>query len=274
MTNLTDHPTNAIGYIRVSSELQAEDDHALARQVDVLRRACKKRGLSLPSIYEDVGSAAERFSFERRTGLASATRLAKQEGAVLVVCEPTRLFRNAKEAEQWLQTFDLCIFSADDDRFLSKESFLEAVKKGEAAARNIRQGTAAALTKKQAEGNKTDTAVDRSAAWKASRRSRFLKSDSIVDSIAHVLLEDEAYRDLSHRALADLLNRRGILTGWKRPWTGDGLKRQRSKAEARIREWAEIDAEGDEVAMAAESLPDESDAEELETTRPPYFGMF
>jgi hypothetical protein len=36
------------------------------------------------------------------------------------------------------------------------------------------------------------------------------------------------------------LNRRKILTGWQRPWTGDGLKRHRKYAEERIEEWAEI----------------------------------
>ncbi|MBL4930054.1 recombinase family protein [Fuscibacter oryzae] len=280
MTNLTDHPTNAIGYIRLSTEMQADEDHALERQAEKLRQCCQKRGLALTSIYEDVGSAAKSDSLSRREGLRDATRHVQQEGAVLVVSDPTRLFRHVKDAETWLQNFDICILSAEDDEMLSKERFLDAVRKGETSAHNIRRGTSTALARRQAE-EKPGSPVDLSAAREASRRARSGRSDNIVDRIAHVLLEDEAYRDLSHRALADLLNRRGILTGWKRPWTGDGLKRQRREAEARIREWAEIDAE-DEVPLAPEALvfgeaapsPGEPVVEEFETARLPYFGMF
>ena len=46
MTNLTDHPTNAIGYIRLSTKMQADGDHALKRQAEKLRQCCQERGLA------------------------------------------------------------------------------------------------------------------------------------------------------------------------------------------------------------------------------------
>ncbi|WP_134682025.1 hypothetical protein [Paracoccus ravus] len=56
-------------------------------------------------------------------------------------------------------------------------------------------------------------------------------------------MEDPAYRDLSHRSFADLLNRRGLLTGWERPWTEVGVRRHRYEAEKLIHARAEFDRE-------------------------------
>jgi hypothetical protein len=60
------------------------------------------------------------------------------------------------------------------------------------------------------------------------------RSETTVDTLARVLSEDRAYRDLSHGAFADLLRRRTILTGWGRPWTAAGVRQQRAIAEQRL----------------------------------------
>ena len=108
---------------------------------------------------------------------------------------------------------------------------LDAVSVGEQMAQASSEGTIKALEKKRASGVKLGSKSDRTAANAASKRARAQRSDSVVDAIARVILEDLAYRDLSHRAFADLLNRRNLLTGWSRPWTAAGVKRQRKEAE-------------------------------------------
>lgn len=139
--------------------------------------------------------------------------------------------------------------------------------------------------------------VNRRAANEASVKSRRAKSDEVTEAIAAVLLSDPAYRDLSHRALADLLNRRDIRTGWGREWTEAGLRRQRVAAEKLIRERealeAELDAEeqemggrmssSDEAHVATDdaAYPDRekpavgtADDEEAQLKDLPGFGMF
>lgn len=272
-------PTSAVGYIRVSTHMQNEGDHALERQAEKIRRYCADHGIKLICIYDDICSAVDDFSVERRPSLSEAVRWATRDGACLVVPDATRLFRNVEVADRWFQTVTVPVFSVRDDKVLSRSEFLDAVSIGEQVAQASSEGTIKALEKKRASGVKLGSKSDRTAANAASKRARAQRSDSVVDAIAHVILEDPAYRDLSHRAFADLLNRRNLLTGWSRPWTAAGVKRQRKEAEERIQEWAEIDNLPDEVlldmpkaAAQIEVVPPGDEYEELKKL--PTFGMF
>lgn len=275
-------PTTAIGYIRVSTEMQNEGDYALERQAEKIRRCCADHGLQLICIYEDTCSAVDDFSVERRPSLTEAVRWAARDGACLVVPDATRLFRNVEVADRWLETTTVPVFSVRDKKVLSRSEFLDAVSVGQHVAQASSMGTVIALERKRASGVKLGSKVDRAAANAASKRARALRSDGIVDTIARTLLEDPAYRDLSHRAFADLLNRRNFLTGWSRPWTAAGVKRQRVLAEKRIKEWADLDAivfsDEDFVAPPAESRSAAQGApvqdSEQDVMDLPNFGMF
>ncbi|MDF2141731.1 recombinase family protein [Paenirhodobacter sp. CAU 1674] len=276
-------PATAIGYIRVSTEKQNEEDRALEKQADTIRRHCAERGIKLIGISEDICSAVGAHSLERRPSLSEATRWAAREGACLMVPEPTRLFRNVIVAERWLKSHDVAVYSVREGRILAHSEILNAVRSGQQVADATREGTVIALAKSREGGAVLGSKADRSAANKASAVARRLRSDEIVDLIAHVLLEDEAYRDLSHRALADLLNRRNILTGWQRLWTGDGLKRHRKLAEQRIEEWAEMERDDlpiepvPLVVLKDDPVPapiSDLDEDEKEMRSNPQFGIF
>ena len=235
--------------------------------------------MKLICIYDDTCSAVDDFSVERRPSLTEAVRWAARDGACLVVPDATRLFRNVEVADRWLQTTTVPVFSVRDENVLSRSEFLDAVSAGEQVAQASSEGTVKALERKRASGVKLGSKADRTAANAASKRARAQRSDGIVDTIARVLLEDRSYRDLSHRAFADLLNRRNLLTGWSRPWTAAGLKRQRKEAEERIQEWAEIDSLPGEVLpeMPKEAAPVDvaPPCEEYkELKKLPTFGMF
>lgn len=278
-------PSHAIGYIRVSTEKQNVEDQALERQAEKIRRFCLERGIKSSATFEDVASAVDSFSDDCRLGLRAATARAVRENCCLIVTEPTRLFRNVKVAERWLSTSKVSIFSVDDQRILSASEFLAAVAAGAKVAKATRDGTVKALDKKRAEGLKLGSPADRSAANAASKRARAQRSDGIVDVLALILREDSAYRDLSHRAFADLLNRRNVLTGWGRAWTATGVKRQRGLAELRVQEWQDLEAEiiADETALPSPvkakpiviAIPPptpEDDDDEMQKL--PNFGMF
>lgn len=281
VSNMTT-PLTAIGYIRVSTEKQNGGDHALERQAEKIRRFCADRGVKLTAIYEDICSAVDDFSIERRPSLADAVKRATREGACLIVPEPTRLFRNVQVAERWLQVGTVPIFSVQDNMVLSRSELLASIAAGEKVARATREGTVKALDNMRSAGANLGSKADRTAANAASKRSRALRSYGIVDTIARILLEDPAYRDLSHRSFADLLNRRNVLTGWSRPWTAAGVKRQRVLAEQRILEWIDLDAIeiSDEALLAppAESRPTPAFAPDQDSEQDmmdlPTFGMF
>ncbi|MGA0613159.1 recombinase family protein [Paracoccus sp. KR1-242] len=265
MNDLTDHPKTAIGYIRVSTEMQAQDDRALERQADLIRKFAAARRIRLDAIYEDVGSGADAYTLSRRPGLQDASRrVVSEEVACLIVPEPSRLFRNVAAAEQWLQTYNVPVLSVRDGGVLTDQQFLDAVRQGEEVAQRIREGTSAALETHRATGRVVGPSGGKRAANKASVKARAARSDGIVDMIAHILLEDPAYRDLSHRALADLLNRRNVLSGWERPWTPAGVRRARYEAEKRIAERQALDLEDDSTPVDEEAVMQAL----------PTFGMF
>lgn len=274
-------PSLAIGYIRVSTEMQNEGDHALERQAEKIRRWCAERGMKLGPIYDDISSATDAYSVERRAPLREAIRWAIREDACLVVTEPTRLFRNVEVAEKWLQTVPVPIFSVRDDRVLSRSELLDAIQVGEDVAKSSSVGTKTALEKKRAAGAQLGSKADRTAANRASKLARAQRSESTVNTIARILVEDHAYRDLSHQAFADLLNRRNIFTGWGRRWTEAGVKRQRKLAEKRVEEWAELDADDAPGEIIQPPSPQETASPVSDPTDHdrqmeslPTFGMF
>ena len=280
-TTIMTTPTKAVGYIRVSTKRQNVEDIALKRQAEKLKRFCEDHAIQLLGAYEDETSAADRFSVDHRPGLRDAADRATREGACLMVPEPTRLFRNVKVAENWLDTISVPIFSVREGRVLSRQELLAAISAGQEVAKASRDGTVKALAAKKSAGAILGSKADRSAANAALRKARVQRSDSVVSAIAHILREDLAYRDLSHRALADLLNRRRIATGWDRAWTPAGVRRQRKLAEARVREWAAIEQDdGDyepfpEVVDPKEPLPKPVSDEDDQTLKDlPNFGMF
>lgn len=266
-------PSQAIGYIRVSTEMQAEGDQALERQAETIRRFAQENGLALLSIYEDIGSAYDAHTLSRRPGLGDATRRAAQEGACLLVCEPTRLFRNVEVAEKWLHDCQVPVVSVQEGRALGDQQLLDAVRQGQRTAERIQAGTSDALARKRKRGKALGSSGDKAAANRASAKVRASRSDQLVTTIAHVLLEDPAYLALSHKALADLLNRRGVLTGWERPWTAIGVRGPRYKAEKRIVEWDELDHEDDATDHSVE-LKDDVPENECAMRNLPHFGMF
>lgn len=279
---------NAVGYIRLSTERQAEDDANFEKQAQKIRDACKRRGMNLVTIHEDTWSGVDPHGVYRRGGLQDAVKRARHEEAVLITPEPTRLFRNVEVARKFLLKNDVPVFSVRDDRILTNDELLSAIARGEQAAKNIRGGTSKALASKGArKGTFSDDAVCKKAVT-ASVKSRQQKADRIAFDIATVLMSDPAYRDLSNKALAELLNRRSILSGWNRPWTETSVRGPRKKAEALIAEQDDTDVINELVVVATNpalnaevnhqpnkvTVPVDPDDPEGQLRKNPIYGMF
>lgn len=286
-TTNKESPYTAVGYIRLSTEGQLQGDAGFEKQAERIRKLCARRGITLHAIYEDVWSGADSLGAVRRDGLVDAVKHARHTGSVLVVSEPTRLFRNVSAAQEFLDTLDVPVLSVREGRILSKKALLRAIERGEESIQNIRQGTERALAQKKAEGVDFSNGAVRSEAARASAKSRAQKADKIAHQIAIILRSDPAYRTLTHEALADLLNRRRILSGWDRPWTRHSVRDARKKAEVLIAEWEESDSWDDDLPAAnvddqpdgaaaskPQPEPDPVDDEEAELQKLPHYGQF
>jgi DNA invertase Pin-like site-specific DNA recombinase len=95
----------AIGYIRVSSDEQADSGLGLEAQRQRIRAYCDMKGLSLDTIFEDAGVSGGKALASRPAGarLLAETRKNKP---VLVVAKFDRLFRSVADAAQTIADFD------------------------------------------------------------------------------------------------------------------------------------------------------------------------
>lgn len=87
----------AIGYIRVSTQEQANAGHSLDMQPERIRQWCELRGLELVDIVHDDGISAGKPLAKRPGGAQLLERLAAGEADVVVVYRLDRLFRNAQQ---------------------------------------------------------------------------------------------------------------------------------------------------------------------------------
>lgn len=91
-----DRTEAVIGYIRVSTDQQAESGAGMAAQRSSVRRQCEQHGWELADIYEDNGASAK--TLKGRPGLSEAlTVLANGGATALVVAKLDRLARSVHD---------------------------------------------------------------------------------------------------------------------------------------------------------------------------------
>jgi DNA invertase Pin-like site-specific DNA recombinase len=95
----------AIGYIRVSSEEQADSGLGLEAQRQRIRAYCDMKGLSLVIIFEDAGVSGGKALGTRPAGSRLLAE-AKKNKPILVVAKFDRLFRSVADAAQTIVDFD------------------------------------------------------------------------------------------------------------------------------------------------------------------------
>lgn len=148
----------AIGYIRVSTQEQADSRLSLDAQRDAIERECQRRGWRLLGIYEDAGLSGK--DIESRPGLQTALRLLKIRAADgLVVTKLDRLSRSIKDAgdvleraldEGWALTtldFDLDTSTPQGEAMAGVLAVFNRLER-----RMIGQRTKEALAQKKAQG--------------------------------------------------------------------------------------------------------------------------
>src|SRR5271166_1065728 len=96
---------NAIGYIRVSSEEQADSGLGLEAQRQRIAAFCQMKGLTLTEIFEDAGVTGGKPLASRAAGvrLLAAVRRTR---AVVVAAKLDRLFRSVADAAATIAEFD------------------------------------------------------------------------------------------------------------------------------------------------------------------------
>ena len=96
---------DAISYIRVSSEEQADSGLGLEAQRQRIAAYCAMKGLHLAEVFEDPGISAGKPLASRPAG-CKLLAAAKKGNAVVVVAKLDRLFRSVADAANVIAEFD------------------------------------------------------------------------------------------------------------------------------------------------------------------------
>ena len=96
---------DAIGYIRVSSEEQADSGLGLEAQRQRIAAYCTMKGLRLAAVFEDPGVSAGKPLANRPAG-SRLLATARKGKAVVVVAKLDRLFRSVADAANVIDDFD------------------------------------------------------------------------------------------------------------------------------------------------------------------------
>jgi DNA invertase Pin-like site-specific DNA recombinase len=95
----------AVGYVRVSSEEQADSGLGLEAQRDRIRAFCTLKGLQLNEVFEDAGVSGGK-ALETRPAGSKLVVAARKTKAVVIVAKFDRLFRSVADAANTIADFD------------------------------------------------------------------------------------------------------------------------------------------------------------------------
>jgi DNA invertase Pin-like site-specific DNA recombinase len=95
----------ALGYIRVSSEEQADSGLGLEAQRQRIAAYCAMKGLRLAEVFEDPGISGGKPLASRRAG-SQLLAAANKSRALMIVAKLDRLFRSVADAANVIADFD------------------------------------------------------------------------------------------------------------------------------------------------------------------------
>lgn len=211
-----------IGYVRVSTEEQANSGLSLAEQRRQLAAYCSLYGFELVGVYEDAGVSAATLD---REGLQRALAAMKTEGAGLIVSKLDRLTRRVFDAGELFDTVfrDRQLVSVGEQLDTSTAAgrltcnLLVSVAQWE--RETIGERTRAAMRQKKAKGQSTGVAP-----FGYRKENRGGVSVLVPDAVEHPILDRMKKLRGEGRgwsAIAAVLNAEGLpnRTGRVGAWT-------------------------------------------------------
>lgn len=210
----------AIGYLRVSSQEQADSGLSLINQEERINAYCVSQGLQLAQIIrdEDVSGGKE---FCKRSGGAEAIYLLSTGVAKHIISlKLDRMFRNAEDAltqaNKWdragvcLHFIDLGGISLNTRSPMGKMFFTMAAGFAELELGMIRERTMAAMNVKRARGEKLGGARPFGADEVRGEDGRIKLIPRADEVAAYHEIRRWAERGKSHRVIAELMAEDGV----------------------------------------------------------------
>jgi site-specific DNA recombinase len=215
------HPAAAIGYVRVSTQEQADHGISLDAQEARIRAYATLRGLDLVAVVTDAGVSAGKYTLEERDGGARVLA-AVHRGAVrhVIALKLDRLFRNTIDClttvHAWdtagasLHLIDMGGASLDTASAMGRMFLTMAAGFAEMERNLTAERTAAALARKREKGEKTGGSVPFGYTVQAGADGTRRLVPEPQEQAALTLMQALHRQGYSLRAIVAELDRRGM----------------------------------------------------------------
>ncbi|TDK53348.1 recombinase family protein [Antarcticimicrobium luteum] len=219
----------------------------------MLRGYCNDKKLDLLSIEEDDRSAAGAQGHVFRPGLQQVIKIAKEQGAKILVPSADRLARHPDVLPGILDN-NLHVISVADGRRLGKKALERLIDRArrerDLISQRVREGAARAKARGVKLGNTTNLGV----AQRNGAVSNAARADRKVQELADFIERTPGWEKMTLKEKVDLLNRSGLHNlisekrNERRPWTTSSIRKPLKKVEAELE--LRKDLEEEEIVVA------------------------
>jgi DNA invertase Pin-like site-specific DNA recombinase len=220
---MTNTPTKAVSYIRVSTQRQGQSGLGLEAQRDAVATFCRENGSELLEEFQEVESGKK----ADRPILRQAIARAKAAKALLVIGKLDRLARNVAFIANLMESG--CEFTAADMPHANRLTVHIMAAVAEDEARRISERTKAALAAYKARGGRLGAAnprcqkFNRQASMKGAKRTASLARVANAEPKAIAIRMRSSGMSLS--AIARELNGSGVFSRTGRAWSAMQVSR-------------------------------------------------
>lgn len=232
----------AIAYIRVST-LGQEDGQGFDLQLSRIREYAPLRGYRITKVLREVHTGRGKNSINDRIELQRAIALARKMKWPIMVAGLDRLSRNTHSATKLLKDPDVLIISVDDGEGADEALLTSQAAHAERVGDLISKTTKKALKVLKSKGQKLGNRKNLSKAQKLGAESNKRRARLTLEDYAPIIARIDQDGDLTHKEVADALNKLGRLSPRGKPWTAGNVRRMRDGAQTiNVRQRQQMDS--------------------------------
>jgi DNA invertase Pin-like site-specific DNA recombinase len=209
--------TQVVSYIRVSTARQGKSGLGIEAQRAALARFAEAEGCEVLAEFVEIETGKGADALDRRPQLATALALAKKAKASVVVAKLDRLSRDVAFISDLMARrvpFIVAELGADADPFMLHLYAALAEKE-----RNlIADRTRVALAARKAQGVKLGNPTNLAEAGAKGAATQRAEADAFATNVLPIVRQIEAAGAKTHRAIAEVLNARGVRTARGGAW--------------------------------------------------------
>ena len=246
-------PDRCVGYIRVSTEGQEREGDSLDTQASRIRHACKRARLELLGTHEDTHTGEGLANVHSRMGMQEAIAEAHRHEAILVVTQLDRLARGYDAQHHIICEQGVRVYELKSRNLYTRDNFGRMMERQPDRSRQkvvtIRRTTKEGIAQRKLEGVQLGNRKNLPTAQRKGLKSRLNNANIRTEQVAAVLQRTADWEDLTHKALADLLNREGVRPERSETWSSKSVRSIRAAAERLIEEQEMLAGEPDDFIM-------------------------